>query len=130
MSVLVDTGVWLRFFRGEQTGLVARPWISGGQALVHPLVVGELLLGGLSAANEELLESLDRCEVASPRQIYDFIRRNSLAGKGMGWVDAALLTTARDAQAQLATYDLSLAGCAKELGIATPLDPPSAQSDE
>ena len=126
MSVLIDTGVWLRFFRGEQTGLVARPWIVGGQALVHPLVVGELLLGGLSATNEALLESLDRCALASVPRIYDFIRRNSLAGNAVGWVDAALLTTARDAQAQLATYDLSLAGCAKELGIATPLDSPSA----
>ena len=37
------------------------------------------------------MESLDWCEVASPRQIHDFIRRHRLAGKGVGWVDAALL---------------------------------------
>jgi predicted nucleic acid-binding protein len=52
MSVLVDTGVWLRFLRGEQEGLVAQTWITGGQALVHPFVVGELMLGGLSATSE------------------------------------------------------------------------------
>ena len=38
MIVLIDTSVWLRFLRGEEAGLVARPWITSGQALVHPFV--------------------------------------------------------------------------------------------
>ncbi len=122
MIVLVDTGVWLRFLRGEPAGLVARPWINAGTVLVHPFVIGELLLGGLSANNEQLLQSLVWCEVAAPEEIFDFVRHHGLAGKGIGWVDAALLAAAVAARVQLATYDGKLSACAVGLGIATPLD--------
>ena len=124
MSVLIDTGVWLGFFRGERKGLVARPWIVSGEAMVHPFVFGELLLGGLSSENDTLMHSLAWCDAATPGEVCDFIRRSGLAGKGVGWVDAALLATAQDAQAPLATYDSRLARCAQKLGIATPVEHP------
>lgn len=120
MNVLVDTGVWLRFLRGEREGLVVQTWITAGQALVHPFVVGELMLGGLSATNERLMHSLVWCEAAAPRTVFDFIRRNGLAGHGIGWVDAALLVAARETSAQLATFDLALARCARRLEIPAP----------
>ena len=85
MTVLIDTSVWLRFLRGEEAGLVAQSWITSGQALVHPFVVGELLLGGLSAENEALLRSQPRSAPPSPEELYDFIRRHQLAGTGIGW---------------------------------------------
>ena len=91
MTVLIDTSVWLRFLRGEEAGLVAQSWITSGQALVHPFVVGELLLGGLSAENEALLRSLPWSAPPSPEALYDFIRRHHLAGTGIGWVDAPSL---------------------------------------
>jgi len=121
LTVLVDTSVWLRYLRGEEAGLIARPWITSGQALVHPFVVGELLLGGLSAENEALLHSLPWCAPPSPDALYDFIRRHDLAGTGTGWVDAALLAGARTAGAQLATFDTPLARCARRLEVATPV---------
>ena len=128
MTVLIDISVWLRFLRGEEAGLVARPWITSGQALVHPFVIGELLLGGLSAENEALLRSLPRSVPPSPEALYDFIRRHDLAGTGIGWVDAALLAAARAAGAQLATYDTPLARCARQLDVATPV--PLPESDQ
>ena len=128
MTVLIDISVWLRFLRGEEAGLVARPWITSGQALVHPFVIGELLLGGLSAENEALLRSLTWSAPPSPEELYDFIRRHHLAGTGIGWVDAALLAAARAAGAQLATYDTPLARCARQLDVATPV--PLPESDQ
>ena len=128
MTVLIDTSVWLRFLRGEEAGLVAQSWITSGQALVHPFVVGELLLGGLSAENEALLRSLPWSAPPSPEALYDFIRRHHLAGTGIGWVDAALLAAARAAGAQLATYDTPLARCARQLDVATPV--PLPESDQ
>ena len=128
MTVLIDISVWLRFLRGEEAGLVARPWITSGQALVHPFVIGELLLGGLSAENEALLRSLPRTAPPSPEALYDFIRRHDLAGTGIGWVDAALLAAARAAGAQLATFDTPLARCARQLDVATPV--PLPKSDQ
>ena len=126
MIVLIDTSVWLRFLRGEEAGLVARPWIASGQALVHPFVVGELLLGGLSAENEALLRSLPWSAPPSPEALYDFIRAHDLAGTGIGWVDAALLAAARAATAQLATFDAPLARCARHLDVATPVTLPES----
>ena len=126
MIILIDTGVWLGFLRGEEAGLVAQPWIASGQALVHPFVVGELLLGGLSAENEALLHALPWCDPAPPEELYDFIRNHRLTGTGIGWVDTALLAAARSAGAQLATYDTPLARCARQLGIGTSLPPPSS----
>ena len=128
MTVLIDTSMWLRFLRGEEAGLVAQSWITSGQALVHPFVVGELLLGGLSAENEALLRSLPCIAPPSPEELYDFIRRHHLAETGIGWVDAALLAAARAAGAQLATYDTPLARCARQLDVATPV--PLPESDQ
>ena len=125
MTVLIDTSVWLRYLRGEAAGLVARPWITSGQALVHPFVVGELLLGGLSAENEGLLRSLPWIAPPSPEALYEFIRRDRLAGTGIGWVDAALLAAAQTVGAQLATFDTPLARCARQLDIATPVPLPA-----
>ena len=73
---------------------------------MHPFVVGELLLGGLSAENEALLHSLPWCDPASPEELYDFIRGHHLTGTGVGWVDAALLAATQAVRAQLATYDM------------------------
>ena len=125
MTVLIDTSVWLRFLRGEEAGLVAQAWITSGQALVHPYVVGELLLGGLSAENEALMHSLDWCEPAAAGELHDFIRRFHLAGTEIGWVDAALLIAAQAAGAQLATYDTPLARCARQLDLGTSLPLPA-----
>ena len=125
MTVLIDTSVWLGFLRGEESGLAARDWITSGRALVHPYVVGELLLGGLSAENEALMHSLDWCEPAAAGELHDFIRRFRPAGTGLGWVDAALLFAARADGAWLATYDATLARCARQLDIRTSLPLPA-----
>jgi hypothetical protein len=127
LTILIDTSVWLRFLRGEDAGLVAQPWIVSGQALVHPFVVGELLLGGLSANNEALLHALPWCDATLPEELYDFIRNHRLAGTGIGWVDTALLAAARTSGTQLATYDTPLARCARQLDIGTPLPLPASE---
>jgi len=127
VTVLIDTSVWLGFLRGEESGRVASDWIMNGQALVHPYVVGELLLGGLSAENEALMHSLDWCEPAAAGELHDFIRRFRLAGTGIGWVDAALLFAARAAGSWLATYDTTLAHCARQLDIGTSLPLPAQE---
>ena len=127
MTVLIDTSVWLGFLRGEESGLAARDWITSGQALVHPYVVGELLLGGLSDENEALMHSLDWCEPAAAGELHDFIRRFRLAGTGVGWVDAALVFAAQSVGAWLATYDTTLARCARRLDIGTSLPLPAQE---
>jgi hypothetical protein len=87
-------------------------------AFLHPLVFGELLLGGVSGENESLLEALPFFQLLSPERIYRFIKDNSLPGKDIGWVDAAILCSVQESGASLATFDEALRSCAEQLGIA------------
>jgi len=97
------------------------PWVRSAEAVVHPLVFGELLLGGLSRLNEDRLRSLEWCETCSPDDIHGFIRTKRLSGKGLGWVDAALLASASALHAPIATFDSDLERCAQDLGLSRAL---------
>lgn len=116
--ILIDTSVWVRFFKGSENARFAGEKLRGNLALLHPLVFGELALGGLSPANQSLLRALPALPLNAPDAVFDFIRDNSLDGKGVGWVDAAILCAVRRAQADLATFDGTLRSCAIEIGIA------------
>ena len=63
-------------------------------------------------------EALPTMQIPSPEKIYRFIKDNSLPGKGIGWVDAALLCSAHEVRAVLATFDEALLSCAGDAGIA------------
>ena len=114
---LIDTSVWVRFFKGLDEARFAGDKIREGAALLHPLVLGELLLGGLSSRNESLLQALPLIPADPPQRIYEFIKESSLWGHGVGWVDAAILCSAIQNGAVLATFDEALQSCAAGLGI-------------
>ena len=89
--------------------------------LIHPCVIGELALGRLTRRSEVLsaLSALPRSAVASHDEIHHFIERNSLAGSGIGYVDADLLASvALTPEARLWTRDRRLRDCARNLGLA------------
>jgi len=116
--ILIDTSVWVSFFKGLEEAKFAAEKIRENTAVLHPLVFGELLLGGLSVENEAALKALPAAQLPSNEAIFVFIRRTSLPGKGIGWVDAAILCSVRAAGSELATFDEALRSCAEELGIA------------
>lgn len=115
--ILIDTSVWVRFFKGSQEAKFAGETVRENAALLHPLVFGELLLGGLSAQNESLLLTLSTIQLPPTTEIYRFIKNRSLAGKGIGWVDAAILYSAYEEGTALATFDETLRSCAGDIGI-------------
>lgn len=54
-GVLVDTSVWRRYFSGAQGVRGLGDLLDDdGNVLVHPFVIGELVLGGLSAQEQRL----------------------------------------------------------------------------
>ncbi len=114
---LIDTSVWVRFFKGMTEAEFVSEKIFGNTVFLHPLVLGELLLGGLSPKNELLLQSLLTIKLPMPEKIYKFIKENSLSGKGIGWVDSAILCSAYEAGAGLATFDEALQLCAENIRI-------------
>ncbi len=90
--------------------------------LGHPFVLGEIALGRLREPDLVLglLADLPQAVVATDAEVLGFIRRHGLAGLGIGYVDAHLLTAARlTPDARLWTRDRRLAAAAHALGLAS-----------
>jgi predicted nucleic acid-binding protein len=120
-QVLVDTSVWRRYLSGRtspaDTANLAALLDEDGALLCHVAVVGELVLGGLSRADEERFLWLPRAPEVAASELLEFIRRLRLARRGIGWADAQLLASARVAGCALWTFDRSLDALAAELGV-------------
>lgn len=116
--ILVDTSVWVDHLRHGSPSLFSL--LSAGRVLCHPFVIGELALGALGQRDEVLgdLKNLPQAETASPLEVLELIDRQSLAGSGIGYVDAHLLASARlTAGAALWTRDRRLSLVAGKLGL-------------
>lgn len=111
--ILVDTSVWVDFFRGQERAARLATLLEDNDVLLHPWVLGELVLGGLGPNRSSTISDLERLP-APPRvpdqEVMDLIRKRRLSGRGIGWVDAHLLAAALVARSALWTFDRSLAG--------------------
>jgi predicted nucleic acid-binding protein len=110
---LVDTSVWIDFWRGERSALDLAGLLVDGEALLHPWVLGELALGNLGAKRAAILRDLKlvpAAPLASDVEVLGLIERFSLAASGLGWVDVHLIASAKLHGAELWTSDRRLAG--------------------
>jgi predicted nucleic acid-binding protein len=116
--ILLDTSIWVDHFRGANA--VLREVLGGADGGVHPFVVGELALGQLRRRDDilGLLESLPQLPVASHEDVMNLVDLQDLAGTGIGWVDAHLLSAARLQGWTILTLDRRLQQLAARLGIA------------
>jgi predicted nucleic acid-binding protein len=63
------------------------------------------------------MRALPQAVVASDEEVLQFLETQRLCGKGLGWVDAHLLASARLTHCQLWTKDGPLLAAAKALGL-------------
>jgi predicted nucleic acid-binding protein len=116
--ILVDTSVWVDFFRSGDR-LLADALIEG-QVLSHPWVRGELALGRFDPHGEaaHLMAALPKAVNATDAEVLSFISAESLAGSGIGYVDAALLASARlTRDTVLWTHDKRLSVVCARMGL-------------
>lgn len=106
--ILVDTSIWISFFKGQEQVRFLQETISDGSATMHPMVMGELILGGLTHDQEELMGILSLVAVPGHEMVYRFIREHQLFGHGIGWVDANLLVSCLENNLVLLTQDRRL----------------------
>lgn len=119
--VLVDTSVWRRYFAGTASvRRLGELLDEDGAVLVHPFVVGELVLGGLSTPEEALFARLPSAGVVPHEEVLDFVRRRRLMRRGIGWVDAHLLASTLTCSAVLWSIDADLRAAAADLGVDFP----------
>lgn len=114
--ILVDTSIWIDFFRDRQKATPLAELLESGEVVTHPLVLGELALGHLGPRRTKLLDDLRLlpCLEAVPfEEIFQFIEKERLAGSGLGWVDAELLYAALTERHNLWSGDRSLLKAAR-----------------
>ena len=116
--ILVDTSVWVEHLRRGLPRLAAL--LQEGEVLIHPWVIGELACGNLRNRQQvlELLQGLPAATVASDAEVLLLIERDRLMGRGIGYVDAHLLASARLSHCRLWTQDGRLTTVALEQGLA------------
>jgi predicted nucleic acid-binding protein len=117
--ILVDTSVWIDHFRTSNGQLASA--LENRQVGVHPMVIGELVLGGISRERREDLTDLFAFEQVSERELLALVDHWELAGSGLGLVDAHLLASVRlNPGSTLWTNDRRLASWADRLDAAHP----------
>ena len=118
MKVLADTSIWIDHFRRSDARLEA--FLDRGDVVMHPFVIGELLLGRVPGIAEMLDDfgRLPRAVVASTEEVLEFIARQNLPGSGIGYVDAHLLAAAAlTPEAAVWTRDKRLLAAAQSLAL-------------
>lgn len=116
--VLVDTSVWIDHLR--RGSLKMGHLLDGGLVLSHPFVLGELACGNLRNRRHilEALSALPYCEVSDSSEVLSLVESEGLDGRGIGWIDAHLLASARLSGCALWTLDRPLIAAARRLGVA------------
>jgi predicted nucleic acid-binding protein len=116
--ILADTSIWIDHLRAGNAALEAL--LVEGMIAGHPLVTAELALGSLRGRVQllRLLDSLQQLPVARTREVRTLVETHRLHGRGIGYVDTALLASCLLAPGtRLWTGDRRLAAVADELGV-------------
>lgn len=119
--ILVDTSIWIGYFRGEEGTQELERLLDEGEVFLHPWTLGELVLGNLGDDRKKVARDLRQLP-AAPRiddeELLQFIEVRRLPGRGIGWVDAQLLASTLASESRLWTLDGKLATVASELHVA------------
>ena len=117
--ILADTSIWVHHFqRGDSTMATL---LDEERILVHPHVIGEIMLGSLPDRRLalELLEELPLAVIARDEEVVRLIESEKLFGLGIGYVDAHLVAATRlTPGARLWTLDKRLHAAVARLSIA------------
>ncbi len=118
--ILVDTSVWVDHLRIGLPALKAA--LEAGEVVMHPWVIGELACGTLRQRAQllGLLQGLPSATVAGHSEVLLLIEQEQLMGRGIGYIDAHLLASARLTGCWLWTGDRRLGVLAQDLGVAAP----------
>ena len=106
--VLVDTSIWIDHFRNTNDQLVEL--LNDGEVFSHPFIIGELACGNMKNRKEILtaLQALPQSTIIEHNEIMIFIEYNKIMGKGLGYVDMAILASALVTNLSLWTLDQKL----------------------
>lgn len=114
--ILIDTSVWISFFnKGNQE---LKRLLEEGEVVIHDMIIGELACGNFKNRGEifTLLNQIPRTQSSTFDEIIYFIEKNKIYGKGLGYIDCALLVSSILFETKIWTNDKSLKEVAKSFG--------------
>ncbi|HEY6390113.1 MAG TPA: type II toxin-antitoxin system VapC family toxin [Bryobacteraceae bacterium] len=116
--ILVDTSVWINHLRQPDAKL--QQALTERRVLMHPFVLGEIACGSLHRRSSILsdLVKLPSAVSAENYEVLSLLEQHRLFGKGIGWIDAHLLTSALLTHCRLWTDDARLHKVAVRFKIA------------
>jgi predicted nucleic acid-binding protein len=125
-TVLVDTNVWIRFFRNVEGTHPLSLLIDEGKVATHSCVIGELCLSNLPERSVmiQYLKSLPQGPEIDTDEAIGLIETKGLFGKGLQLNDVLIFGTALIQKIPLWTENHRLLELATEYGIAWKGDPP------
>ena len=116
--ILADTSIWVDHLRSKgDPHLIAL--LQQNAVWIHPWIVGEIACGYLAHRATVLreLQKLPQISVARDHEVLFLIERHRLMGRGIGYIDAHLLTAAAAQGVRLWTRDKRLLTVAAGLRI-------------
>lgn len=116
--ILVDTSIWVDHFRGTDPHLATL--MTTGLAVLHPMVLGELVMGNLPCRASTLreLSELPSALPAQHSEVLVLVEDQRLFGNGLGFVDAHLLAAAKlDGRLTIWSRDRRLTTAARRLNV-------------
>lgn len=117
--ILVDSGIWIDHIRSNDSDF--QRLLDAEKVFSHPFVIGELAMGNLRDRENVLQDLYDLPEtvIATDSEVIGFVKRHSLFGLGIGYIDAHLLTAVQlTPDALLWTRDKRLRAAAERLHLA------------
>jgi hypothetical protein len=115
--ILADTSIWIHHFREANTEL--RDNLVRGRVSIHNMIIGELACGNLPDRQNTLLyfSNLPIISNSLDKEVMHFIESHELMGRGIGYVDAHLLTAAIINNHKLWSADKKLQAIALAHGV-------------
>jgi hypothetical protein len=115
--ILVDTSVWIDHFHHSDERL--SELLLSNKVCIHPFIIGEPSCGNISNREEvlSLLRALPKIDMVLDEEVYTFLEKRKLYGKGLGFIDIHLLASALVHNVVIWTRDKSLKRIARELEI-------------
>ena len=116
--VIVDTSIWVNHLR--KGSLHLEELLLNAKVVCHPFIIGELACGNIKNRNGflSLIQTLPMAPMIDPDEFLYFIEQKGLIGKGIGFVDIYLLSSACLSEIPLWTSDKKLKSVSIELNIA------------
>jgi predicted nucleic acid-binding protein len=109
--ILIDTNIWINHFKARHESVIKV--LRNEEILIHPLILGELHLGIFNNRVErfkilELLTQIETLSMESNEIVFNFINKNNLYGKKIGFIDSHLLYSCLTNKIKLWTNDKNL----------------------